>query len=329
MHRRSLKPAFLALITMLLLVLSAGRSERPRQRESPLPMPAGTKDAGGAVASEGYSPLPTPTGAGDIVRQGDLLLQGDFDRRAETSQYMTGSVRVMVFLPESDGSVDPSTEDWTEASIARVAAEVDEAMTRYETLAPAGADLSFEIAYRVVPTSYEPITWDWEGSTNWRWEVIHQFKPSFLEKEYAEWLRAEHGTDWAFILYIVNSESDADGAFPNGWTGWAYLNGPFAVCTSTDGTMGTSWLDSCVMHETGHIFGALDQRDSSCWGMGGWNGDVPNLNSLGGVCPGQVDLPSIMKWPAQKVIDPYMAGQIGWWKFGLRLYLPVVYKDQP
>ena len=201
--------AVLVVVGGLEVETESGYNVAVNEGYSPLPAPTSTEDAGNVVAlNESYDPLPTSTG----IRQGNLLPQG-FDRRAQTSKYMTGTVMVAVFLPESDGSGDPSTEDWTEASIARVVAEVNEAMTRYETLAPTGANLSFEIIYHVVPTSHEPITRDWENS-GWRRDMMRYIKPSFTEKEYAEWLRTEHGTDWAFVLYIINSENDKDGLFP-------------------------------------------------------------------------------------------------------------------
>jgi hypothetical protein len=74
------------------------------------------------------------------------------------------------------------------------------------------------------------------------------------------------------------------------------------------------------------VYCALDQRgdDAPCWAMGGYGLDVSNLNSLTGTCQGQMRFPSIMRWPWEHDVDPYMGRQMGWGPYYSRVYLPIV-----
>ena len=283
-------------------------------------------DRGRGVALQQGSPLPTPTPFPEVDFGPAWEWGGGGSNLPTTSKYMTGEVLAMIIFPQCVGG--ECTEEWTAAQKSHVLTEMQEAMDRYEELSPAGTDLSFQIESQTVEVSVEPIsTLDLDL---WRTEAMAQQDPPFTsEVAYTEFLRAHYNTDWAFLMYPVDSDADADGCFANGWVGWAFVSGPSGACATDTGPLGTWWLNSCLMHEVGHIFGALDQRLGSapCWDLGGWGRDIPNLNSLEGTCPGQVNLPSIMKSAAWPFVDVYMAGQVGWWPYGLQVYLPMVLRE--
>jgi hypothetical protein len=271
-----------------------------------------------AVMALAFMVVPGRGEAGETT--GETLLQ--FAPRAKTSQRMTGLSLVVLLFIESDGSKEPSTEDWSGEQMGHVEDELGWALGRYEELAPCDAGASFRVMTQTVGCGYEPIAHHATDSDAWRNDVMLRLGASG-EEAYADRLRREHGTDWAFVVYAVNSANDGDGLFPGGWMGFAYFCGPVMACAS-----GSGWLRSCFMHEVGHVYCALDQRgnDGPCWAMGGYNLDVPNLNSLTGVCQGQTQFPSVMRWPWEYDVDPYMARQIGWEVHHSYVYLPICQK---
>src|SRR4030042_1878197 len=75
----------------------------------------------------------------------------------ETSEYLLGKVAVGAILLESNGTIDPSTEDWNSTREAQVISEISAGLTWLANQNP-DANVSFicEINYSV-PTSYEQI----------------------------------------------------------------------------------------------------------------------------------------------------------------------------
>ena len=71
------------------------------------------------------------------------------------------------------------------------------------------------------------------------------------------------GANWGFIIFVVDSLNDLDRSFSNGANAYAYLNGPFMVLTYDNGGWGINRMNRVALHETGHIFGALDEYASS------------------------------------------------------------------
>lgn len=75
------------------------------------------------------------------------------------AQAMTGQLGVRLIVLESDGTIDPSTEDWADADIALVVRQTREALDWWEARHPWG-DLAFTLSWEVVATPYEPIMRD-------------------------------------------------------------------------------------------------------------------------------------------------------------------------
>jgi hypothetical protein len=240
----------------------------------------------------------------------------------QTSDYMAGRVAVGVILPESNGAVDPSIEDWTDAQITEIEAEIAGALSWWTAVLPE-AHLSFvyELHTRV-PTAYEPITHSLEEEGLWISEAMAALGyegPNHFERvvAYLNALRQAHEADWAFAIFVANSAVDADGAFDDYRFAYAYFGGPFAVLTYDCDGYGINNMDGVLAHEIGHIFWALDQYAGAVpCDIGHGYLDVPNYNSeYDGSCP--LDVPSIMRGGTapytQRTIDPYAQGQVGYW----------------
>ncbi len=241
----------------------------------------------------------------------------------QTSEYMAGSVAVGIVLLESDGSVDPSTEDWTPAQKQLVFEKITAALDWWAALEPR-AHLSFIYEDHVtvpLPTGVEPISRPRSDQKLWIADAMgalgYQADSFFTRvRDYDNDLRARHHTDWAFTIFIVNSERDADNSFSDGYFAYAYLGGPFMVMTYGNGGNGPDRMDVVAAHEIGHIFYALDQYAAAgqpCASRSGYL-DVENQNSQSGQCA--INVSSIMRGGSEPylnhAIDPYAAGQIGW-----------------
>jgi len=241
----------------------------------------------------------------------------------ETSEYFIGRVAVGIVLPESNGSADDSTEDWTEEERTLVQSEITAALDWWASLEP-NAHLTFvydDGTAAPIPTSYEPISRRYSDQSLWIAEVMNQkgyTGHSYFDqvRSYNNAMRDAHDTDWAFTIFVVDSSNDSDNRFSDGFFAYAYLGGPFTVLTYGNNGYGPHNMDAVAAHEIGHIFLALDQYSAArqpCTREAGYLG-VENQNSQYGDCAS--DVPSIMRgqtWPYHNgAIDEYARGQIGW-----------------
>ena len=241
----------------------------------------------------------------------------------QTSEYMAGSVAVGIVLVESDGSVDPSTEDWTPDEKQQVFNEVVNAFNWWAELEPR-ANLSFvydDHFSNPLPTGVEPITRPYYDQQYWIGDAMSALgydASSYFARvrDYDNDLRTTYQTDWAFTIFVVDSSTDSDNRFSDGYFAYAYLGGPFMVLTYGNDGYGTHNMDAVAAHEMGHIFNALDQyydAHQPCTRRAGYL-HVENQNSQYGDCVSNES--SIMRgqvFPyAAGAIDPYAAGQIGW-----------------
>ncbi len=207
--------------------------------------------------------------APDLAAKNQLLATPSY---LETSEYMIGNVAVGVVLLESNGAIDPSTEDWTADEETQVANEIQDALDWWSAQNPsAGVTFTVTWNYRV-PTSYEPINrpqsdqnlWIHEAMSSLGYPGVNYFTQV---RGYVNALRNSAGTDWAFAMFIVDSSNDADGCFTDftsgGWHyfAYAYIGGPFLVMTYDNDGWGIGNMDRVTAHEMGHIFYATDEYD--------------------------------------------------------------------
>lgn len=266
-----------------------------------------------------------PSLTGDALRapislQTHAIRGSNMPARYQPSAFMAGHVAVQVVFVESDGTIEPSREDWTAEQMSAVTAQITTALTWWHDRLP-DAHLSFDVSTQVAATGYEPVTHGLDGEHLWIGDTLsHMGYPGkdYFEQAYAadDALRHARGADWATTLFVANSAHDDDGRFADGLFGYAYVNGPFMVLTSNAGPYGTSKMASVVTHEMGHIFGALDQYASAatpCTEQSGYL-NVANTNSQYNNCG--THNPSIMQdaLPSyeNKQIDDTALGQLGY-----------------
>ena len=261
-------------------------------------------------------PLPWVTGAQAVE---DDPTPGYY----QTTEFFIGRVAVGIVMPQSDGSIDSSTQQWTREEQDLVVAEITAALDWWAAREPR-AQLSFvydDNEGETIRTSYEPITRPYGDEYLWIAEVMKRkgYQGStYFDQVYAynNALRDTYSTDWAFTVFVVNSSATSDGNFADGFFAYAYRGGPFCVLTSKNGGYGMAHLASTAAHEIGHIFHALDQyagAGRACTRRAGYL-DVENQNSVDGDCLS--DQPSIMRSLVEPfaagAVDPYARGQVGW-----------------
>jgi hypothetical protein len=241
----------------------------------------------------------------------------------QTSEYFIGRVAVGIILLESDGGIDPSTEDWTESERVLVLDKIAAALDWWAAREP-NAHLTFvydDGTAAPIASSYEPINRHYGDQALWITEAMTQkgiTGYSYFDqvRGYNNILRETYDTDWAFTIFVVDSSNDSDNRFTDGYFAYAYLGGPFTVMTSGSNGYGSHNLDAVAAHEIGHIFMALDQYYSayqSCTHRSGYLG-VENQNSQYGDCAS--DVASIMRGQISPyrtgAVDEYARGQLGW-----------------
>jgi parallel beta-helix repeat protein len=183
------------------------------------------------------------------------------------NQFMIGSVAVSIILPESNGTIDPSTEDWTDEEIENVTSKIQFALDWWASLNPnAGVSFVTEVHARV-PISYEPVSRPGSNMSLWMVEILAYlgFPPirshySFNMANYISELRLRHNTDWAFAIIVFDSSNDEDGLWEGGGHPFC-ANGMWIVSSSTNWKRywGIEKLDMIMAHEIGHVFGATDE----------------------------------------------------------------------
>ena len=240
------------------------------------PEPALSARPEGASPLAGDARIGTPPARGLAPKAGPAAPPGADEM--QTSEYLMGSVAISVIFLESNGATDTDTEDWTPTETSEVVSEALAGMTWWTDVYPyAAAPVSFTWEYHyAVPTSYEPISHSSWDDTLWITEALNSLgypcTPSNYQSaiyDYVNDLRNLHGTDWAFIVFVVDSSNDADGMFTDGFFAYAWINGypssspysggPFVTLTYDNDGWGIANLGSVLAHEAGHIFGAGDE----------------------------------------------------------------------
>ncbi|NNE08429.1 MAG: hypothetical protein HKN20_07705, partial [Gemmatimonadetes bacterium] len=186
----------------------------------------------------------------------------------DTSEFMIGSVTIALLLPESDGGIDASSEDWAPWMVDSVVARVQQGASWWQNQ-PLGGDLSFVFHTEpLIPTPYEPITRNAFTSasleTLWTaglfdtlgYDTGNTFQSG---RDYLNDLRTTYDTDWAVAVIVANSKNDADGRFATFNYGFSYFGGPYLVMTWDNGPVGPTGMKAVMAHELAHSFYALDE----------------------------------------------------------------------
>lgn len=190
----------------------------------------------------------------------------------DTSEYMMGSMGVAIVLPESNGSIDSNSEDWTGGEQTNVINEINNAFTWWiNRINAQGLTVSMSFSYTTYlsqPTSYEPITRNgYTGAANqnmWLWMNEIQGDLGFANgagggRAFANYTRAQHNADWGFVIWVADSSNDGNNQFADNTFGFAALGGPYIVMTYGNNGYGIGSMDAVTSHEMGHTFYALDE----------------------------------------------------------------------
>lgn len=183
----------------------------------------------------------------------------------DTSEFMIGSLSVDVIFLESDGTIDPKTETWTDTMKADVVNETRDGVTWWATN-PLGPQFNVTLHSRTVATSYEPINRPQSDEGLWINETMTGMGYSsgdyfYQTRSYINDMRASDSNDWGFVIFVVNSLNDVDGRFTDGIFGYSYLGGPFIVLTYDNDGWGIARMNQVAAHEMGHVFYATDEYD--------------------------------------------------------------------
>jgi archaellin len=240
---------------------------------------------------------------------------------SETSELLIGKVAVSIVFVESNGAVQPSTEDWTRDRQERVLQAITNGFNWWRAREPrAGIEFAYDVQ-RSALTGYEPINNAVGNQILWVPGVLDTIgAPAGANiteraRRYDNALRDRMNAHWGILLIVIDSKNDADDAFPGGAeSGVAYVNGPYAIITSE--TMGSQdYLDAYIAHEIGHLFGAADQyaaSDCNCSDRSGFL-QVQNYNCdnpANGVC--YINEPSIMR-AGMDAVEAYDDGEVDYY----------------
>ncbi|MCB9941386.1 MAG: hypothetical protein H6823_24400 [Planctomycetaceae bacterium] len=230
----------------------------------------------------------------------------------DTAEFLLGTVNVSVVLLESNkvqSNDNPTVgtsreENWTSASINSVKQKVTEGLQWWVDTLEGITDkhqLSFNIDFThadtPVSTRFEPITQPASDYQFWIYDFLNSevnTTGSFTTdvRAYNHNQRVANNTNWAFTIFVVNDENDADHKFDVTSGGleraFAFPGGLFLVTLA-------SRPASTIAHETGHIFWAMDEYQ----GGGTYNSsrgyyDTQNVNAWNNPTPGVIREPSIM-----------------------------------
>jgi len=294
--------------------------------------------------------VPLPSG----IQQMQMMTSGAGYGPTESrlADYMLGEVAVAIVLLESNGAIDPNTENWGQWEIDKVYTEILEGLSWWENKSAmynGSNSLTFKVyqeAPILAPTSYEPISrnggppegW-WNGDEDlWIDEAMaylgydsYNQNDYMLEvRDYDNFLRSELGTDWATTIFVVDSNNDAandnvtPGLFSNWISAYASIAGFRIVLTRDNDGWEFEHLGEVLMHEIGHLFGAPDEEpaggiceiSSDCLRTWGYL-NIPNQNCKHAACahPDDDCIMHAPRWDASgnyNTVCYYTQGHVGW-----------------
>lgn len=186
----------------------------------------------------------------------------------DTGEFMLGRIAVTPVFMESNGQIDPSTENWNADQKASVLAKIESGLDWWRQLLGKKTTqhtLEFVIDRTYVDTpfqsGYEPISRRSDDYSLWVSEFLvgsGYSQNALLEdnvRAFNNNQRLKLQTDWSFSIFVVNSQNDADGAFAANGSfsrAFSFAGGLFEVVPSTRPV-------STFTHETGHMFWARDE----------------------------------------------------------------------
>ena len=187
----------------------------------------------------------------------------------DTGEYLLGDVYVSVVAFESNGSRDENLEDWNDPYRDQLKTKIQDGLKWWEDTLDISFpnnkhDLNFQVDFThldtPIQTQYEPISRPSYDFQLWIYDFFDQVgfntggSYSADSRAFNHAQREAHDTDWAFTIFVVNDENDADGMFmPGGFSrAFAFAGGQFLVAPA-------GRPESTFSHETGHMFWGKDE----------------------------------------------------------------------
>jgi hypothetical protein len=224
------------------------------------------------------------------------------------SEYMIGSITVEIIFPESNGTFDQSTQDWTNETIAEALNKTQTALDFWSSTNPK-ANVTFVTDVHIVPEGYEPIDHNSEFIPVWVAEVMRCLGYDGASSDYVKTIikylnsvrENRTKTDWACMVFFVNAGNTTKAEFPDGMPAHAMLGGPYMMVPVLD----TNDLDFVVAHELAHLFWATDEYNRE--EDSGYLNVTHIFNSSGIMC-------SFGSWNISGKPDGFNGtwGQLGW-----------------
>lgn len=222
----------------------------------------------------------------------------------DTGEFMLGRIAVTPVFLESNGQQDANTENWNSALIQQTLQTVQTGANWWVDLLAAqhtvhSLEFVFDTSYATTPvaTRYEPISRPSNDYALWVEEFltgVGQTGSSSIEvnmRAFNDSQRQKLSADWAFTMFVINSNADPDGQFATGGAfsrAFAFAGGLFLISPSTRPA-------STFTHEIGHMFWAKDEYPGGA-SSGDHRGyyNTQNLNASDNPAQGFVQQPSIM-----------------------------------
>jgi len=196
----------------------------------------------------------------------------------QNSEFMGGSILAIFIYPESDGTGQTSSEDWSDNDLRDARMADFQAFLSWQERWPK-MNISFTMDYyERVATRWEPIQHDMNTDSLWMVDVmrtlgwgLHSGDPMAVVHEFNEARRAAVRTQWVVTSFIACARNSPNHRFGGGnanYTAYAYLGGPFMTTPFPAGTdpnsIGEDLVHSqIVQHEVGHCFWTLDEYPGS------------------------------------------------------------------
>lgn len=276
-----------------------------------------------------------PPGTDTAARQETTKLKRPFGAgQYDTSAFMAGEIHVNLVLFECNGKVDPKTESWSKAEIAKVIGHVKKACAWWEEMWKRKnyiGDLKFtigmEFADKPFQTSYEPVTHGaYRDDRLWIGEFLNAQGYSGTKNQMLYQYTADtivnHNADFAFNIFVVKADNDSDHYFSDNYRSYTLgrqYEGVSDTYILTAYSKPYDWYSSqSFAHEMAHIFGAADEYP----GQGNYNDragyyGVQNTNAPDGNPDRNSIVPSLMNSSIstafeRHITSPQSLEMVGW-----------------
>lgn len=243
--------------------------------------------------------------------------------------FASGTVVVSVVLPESNGVIDASTEDWNEDLVRATYLKIQAALDKTAASDP-NADLKFVLHYESAPAAGGlpgTVDTDYEFGQRAQWgssteglataDILSSIMGRTITEgdlwlasiEHTADLKRRYGADAAFMVIVA-----ANGNYTAGLRAHAWIGGPITV-------LDTSYGHETFMHEFGHIFGAYDEYcpdacspPTSIMGyLGVYNANAFYQEGGPGIDQGRGEgAPSLMQYNQPGAVNGYTRASWGW-----------------